>query len=60
MRKQSYLTFKKKFNKRIKWCKKKLKNNNYKTPNRIKYLNNCIERYQKQVKILIKMWRLGK
>lgn len=60
MRKQSYLTLKKKFNKRIKWCKKKLKNNKYKTPNRIKYLNNCIEGFQKQVKTLNKRWRLGK
>lgn len=60
MRKQSYLTLKKKFNKRIKWYKKRLKNNKYKTPNRIKYLNSCIDGFSKQIKRLNKQYSEGK
>lgn len=57
MKRKEYLELKKYWKRKINWCKKKLKNNNYKTPNRIKYLNNCIEGFQKQVKTLNKIWR---
>ena len=55
MKRKDYLQSKKFWKRKIKWCKKKLKNNNYKNPNTIKYLNECIEDFQKRIKRLNKI-----